>query len=85
MKIMARHRSLIKLPFLKLKINKGTIFNIFGFIIIGSSLISLVSFIKSFANKESGRILYQLNQILVSKFGGLSIIIPLILFIISKF
>ena len=83
MKIMARHRSLIKLPFLKLKINKGTIFNIFGFIIIGSSLISLVSFIKSFANKESGRILYQLNQILVSKFGGLSIIIPLILFIIS--
>jgi len=80
---MARHRSLIRLPFLKLKINKGTIFNIFGFIIFGSALIFLVSFIKSFANQTSGRILYQINQILVSEFGGLSIFIPLILLLLS--
>jgi len=83
MKNMARRKSLIRLPFLKLKINKGTIFNIFGFIIFGTGLISLVSFIKSFANQENGRILYQLNQILVSKFGGLSIFIPLILLLLS--
>ncbi|EKE13707.1 MAG: hypothetical protein ACD_12C00857G0002, partial [uncultured bacterium] len=69
MKNMARRKSLIRLPFLKFKINKGTIFNIFGFIIFGSALIFLVSFIKSFANLESGRMLYQLNQILVTKFG----------------
>lgn len=83
MKNMARRKSLIKLPFFKIKINKGTIFNIFGFIIFGSALIFLVSFIKSFANLESGRILYQLNQVLVAKFGGLSIFIPLILLLIS--
>jgi len=83
MKNMARRKSLIRLPFLKLKINKGTIFNIFGFIIFGAGLISLISFIKSFANQESGRILYQLNQILVSKFGGLSIFVPLILLLLS--
>ncbi|HEX7542808.1 MAG TPA: DNA translocase FtsK, partial [Patescibacteria group bacterium] len=80
---MARRKSLIKLPFFKFKINKGTIFNIFGFIIFGSALIFLVSFIKGFANQESGRKLYQLNQILVSKFGGLSIFVPLILLFLS--
>ncbi len=83
MKNMARRKSLFKLPFLKVKINKGTIFNIFGFIIFGSALIFLVSFIKSFANLESGRMLYQLNQMLVAKFGGLSIFIPLILLLVS--
>lgn len=83
MKNMARRKSLFKLPFLKIKINKGTIFNIFGFIIFGSALIFLVSFIKSFASLESGRMLYQLNQMLVAKFGGLSIFIPLILLLVS--
>jgi len=83
MKNMARRKSLIKLPFFKFKINKGTIFNIFGFIIFGSALIFLVSFIKGFSNQESGRKLYQLNQILVSKFGGLSIFVPLILLFLS--
>ncbi len=83
MKNMARRKTFFKLPFFKFKINKGAIFNIFGFIIFGSSLISLISFIKSFANQESGRILYQINQVLVSKFGGLSIFIPLILLLLS--
>lgn len=83
MKNMARHKSLFKLSFLKIKINKRTIFNIFGFIIFGSGLISLISFIKSFANEESGKILYLIHQILISKFGGLSIFIPLILLLLS--
>ncbi|VVA44085.1 DNA translocase FtsK [Candidatus Roizmanbacteria bacterium] len=83
MKNMARRKSLFKLPFLKIKINKGTILNIFGFIIFGSGLISLISFIKSFTNEETGRILFVINQILVSKFGGLSIFIPLILILLS--
>ncbi|MEK7522405.1 MAG: hypothetical protein AAB569_02420, partial [Patescibacteria group bacterium] len=80
---MARRKSLFKLPFLKLKINRGTIFNIFGFIIFGSALIFLVSFIRSFASQENGRMLYLLNQILITKFGGLSIFIPLILLLLS--
>ncbi len=76
---MARRKSIIRLPFLKFKINKGTIFNIFGFILIGVSLVSIISYAKNLSNQENGRMLYQLNQILVSKFGGLSIFIPLIL------
>ena len=83
MKNMARRKSLFKLPFFKIKINKGTLSHIFGFLIFGSGLIFLISFIKSLANQESGRILFQIHQILVSKFGGLSIFIPLILILLS--
>lgn len=80
---MARRRSLIKLPFLKFKINKKTIFNIFGFILVGLGLISLVSFAKNLANENTGRLLFQLNQFLISKFGGLSILLPFIIILIS--
>lgn len=83
MKNMARRKSLIKLPFFKIKINKATVFNIFGFIIFGSALIAFISFIKSFSDQSNGRILFQINQILVSKFGGLSIFVPLILLLLS--
>ncbi len=83
MKIMARRKSLIRLPFFKFKINKGTIFNIFGFILIGTSLVLIISYAKNLSNQENGRMLYQLNQILVSKFGGLSIFIPLILLLVA--
>lgn len=80
---MARRRSLIKLPFLKFKINKKTIFNIFGFILVGLGLISLVSFAKNLANENTGRLLFQLNQFLINKFGGLSILLPFIIILIS--
>ena len=80
---MARRKSIIRLPFLKFKINKGTVFNIIGFILIGISLVSMISYAKNLSNQENGRILYQLNQILVSKFGGLSIFIPLILLLVA--
>ncbi|MDO9027580.1 MAG: DNA translocase FtsK [Candidatus Roizmanbacteria bacterium] len=80
---MARHKSLIRLPFFKIKINKRTIFNIFGFILIGLALVSIISYAKNLSNQESGRMLFQLNQILVSKFGGLSIFIPLILLLVA--
>lgn len=80
---MARRRSLIKLPFLKFKINKQTIFNILGFILIGTALVSLISFAKNLANEDTGRILFKLNQIMVGKLGGLSIMLPFILIMIS--
>lgn len=80
---MARRKSIIRLPFLKLKINKGTIFNIFGFILIGISLILVISYAKNFSSQENGRILSQINQALVSKFGGLSIFIPLIILLMA--
>lgn len=80
---MARRKSLIRLPFLKLKINKQTIFNIIGFIIIGISFVLLISFLKNFSSEKDGRILYKINEFLVSKFEGLSIFIPIILLLFS--
>jgi len=83
MKNMARRKSLIRLPFLKLKINKNTIFNIFGFILIGSGLVFLLSYAKNIANEDSGKVLFKINQFFVGKFGGLSIIIPFIMILLS--
>lgn len=80
---MARTRTSFKLPFLKFKINKKTIFNIFGFLIIGFSLVLLASFWKQLANTTDGRLLPQINQFLIDKFGGLSILIPFILIFLS--
>lgn len=80
---MARRRSLIRLPFLKFKINRQTIFNILGFVFIGSGLISLVSFAKNLANEDTGIMLFKLNRFLVEKFGGFSILLPFIIIIFS--
>jgi S-DNA-T family DNA segregation ATPase FtsK/SpoIIIE len=55
--IMARRKSIIRLPFIKAKINSKTIFNIFGFIIIAASFILLISFVNMFAPGESGGVL----------------------------
>jgi len=68
---------------LKFKINKQTIFNILGFILIGVSLVSLVSFAKNLSNENSGRLLFSLNKFLTSSFGWLSIMLPFILILVS--
>ncbi|MCL4364251.1 DNA translocase FtsK [Patescibacteria group bacterium] len=80
---MARRKSLIRLPFFKFKINKQTIFNIFGFIVLGSALVSLISFAGNLANENSGVILFRLNNFLTNHFGGLSILLPFILILVS--
>ncbi|MCX7881272.1 MAG: DNA translocase FtsK [Patescibacteria group bacterium] len=80
---MPRKRRLVKIPFLKFKINKQTVFNIFGFLILTSGLVLLLSFFKGFSSENQGRILYYLNQGLKEKFGFLSIFIPFILIFIA--
>lgn len=80
---MARRRSLVKLPFLKLKINKQTIFNILGFVLVGAGLVTLLSFAKNLANEDTGIMLFKLNQFLISRFGGLSILLPFITIMVS--
>jgi len=75
---MAR-RKLLRLPFLKIKINRQTVFNLFGFLLIGVSAITGLSFINFFSSQNEGKILYQLNQLLVEKFAGLAVFIPLII------
>lgn len=81
--IMARRRSLIRLPFLKFKINKNTIFNVIGFLLIGVALVLLLSFAKNFSSEENGRLLFSVNNFLIFRFGTLSILIPFIIILIS--
>ncbi|MFZ6034967.1 MAG: DNA translocase FtsK [Patescibacteria group bacterium] len=80
---MARKRSLIKLPFLKFKINQGTIFNIIGFLFIGTGLVVLLSYATNLMPEGEGVILMQINEYITSRFGGLSILIPFILLMVS--
>ncbi len=78
---MARRKSIIKLPFIKFKINRQTIFNIIGFLLIGCALVMLLSYVKGFSADGSGVYLNKINDALVSRFGFLAIFIPFILFI----
>lgn len=80
---MARKKSLFKIPFLKFKINKQTVFNIFGFILIGTAVVFFIAYLKNFFGVSDGRILDKLNTILIGKFGGLAIILPFVLLLLS--
>src|SRR3990167_5900518 len=80
---MARRKTLVRIPFLKFKINKQTIFNICGFILIGISFVFLISYLKNFSGGSDGRLLFQINKILTRIFGGLAILLPFILLLFS--
>src|SRR3989338_946602 len=80
---MARRRSLIRIPFLKFKINKQTIFNIFGFLLIGTAFLFFISYLKNFLGGSDGRFLFLINKILMERFGGLAIFLPFILVLSS--
>lgn len=80
---MARKRSLVRLPFLKLKINKQTIFNIVGFMLVGTGLVFLLSYATNLMPEGQGIVLMQINEYIATRFGGLSILIPFILLMVS--
>lgn len=81
---MARRKSLIKIPFLKTKINSRTIFNILGFLVIAAAFILLISFVNMFApSPEGGVLLRRLNEALMGRFGAMSVLTPFILLLLS--
>ena len=82
---MARRKSLIKIPFVKVKINSKTIFNILGFFLIALALILLISYVNLFfpALGGGGVLLKRVNKTLMEKFGGLSILLPFVVFLIA--
>jgi DNA segregation ATPase FtsK/SpoIIIE, S-DNA-T family len=73
---MARRKTLIRIPFLKTKINSKTVFNIFGFLIVGFSFILLISFIHLFSPSDGGVLLKRINDALMMRFGILSLFVP---------
>lgn len=81
---MARRKSLIKIPFFKVKINSKTIFNILGFVGVAASFLLFLSFLHFIQTEETGgALLAQINEILVLNFGGISIFIPFIALLVS--
>lgn len=63
---MARRKSILKIPFIKFKINKNTFFNSIGFVIFGFAVILMMSFL------QNGEVLTLINVSLVEKLGGMA-------------
>lgn len=81
---MARRKSLLRLPFLKVKINRRTFFNIIGILLVAAGLIILISFFNSlFLDTEDGRILSKIGSEVGSRLGFMAILMPFLLFLIS--
>ncbi|MEN9328559.1 MAG: hypothetical protein RI947_1367 [Candidatus Parcubacteria bacterium] len=81
---MPRRKAKFKIPFFKFKINSKTIFNLLGFSGIAFGIIIILSFLNIFSPEEAqGRILFQVNQFIVAKFGGLSVFTPFVILLIS--
>ncbi len=70
---MSRHKKFFKLPFFKFKIQRNTSKTLIGLAIWAGAIFSLLSFF------QSGSTLILLNANLVRFFGGLSLVIPVIL------
>jgi S-DNA-T family DNA segregation ATPase FtsK/SpoIIIE len=80
---MSRRKKLIKLPFLKFKINRRTILNIIGFLLILTAVVLFLSFLKTFSIENNGKILSQINALMMAKFSGLAIFLPFIILLFA--
>lgn len=80
---MGRRRAIVRVPFLKLKINKKTIFNIFGFFLIGIGAIILISYFSFFSSMGGGRALSYINEFIREKFGGWGLLLPFLIFLFA--
>lgn len=79
-----RRKALLGIPFLRLRINNKTFFNLIGFLFIAAGAILLFSYLNFFsASGESGLLLNKINDFIVSRTGGFSILIPFLFFLLS--
>src|SRR3989344_7174707 len=80
---MARRKSILKIPFLKVKVDRKTFFNIIGFIFVGIAFIILISTLGFFSTEGEGEVLNNINELVCSNLGIMGIILPFILLLIS--
>lgn len=81
---MARRKSTITLPFFKAKVSKHIAFNVVGLVLIAAALLFLISFVTLFGSQpEEGKFLYSINQMLLIRFGILSIAVPFLLLMVA--
>lgn len=72
---MGRRKNILKLPFFKFKINKATLSNVVGFILVGIAVVLMLSFL------QKGEILTQINSELINKFGWMGFFSTIIIFL----
>lgn len=72
---MARKKRLIKLPFIKAKVNSRTVFLLFGLILILGGLLLLLSLLP-FGAAIDGKLLSAIRMFLVENFGVVSFFVP---------
>lgn len=83
---MPRRKSIIRIPFFKLKINRYTAYNIFGLLIFFFGSISLISFYQPLINENQGKWLFLLKKALDRFFGSfLAIYFSILLIFISLY
>jgi len=80
---MARRKSLIRIPFIRAKIDRKTVFNIIGFIILATAFIIFISTIGIFSSEDEGLILNRINSVFFENFGAIGTLVPIVLFLIS--
>ncbi len=79
-----RPKTFLGIPFLRLRINHKTFFNLIGFLLAALGAILLFSYLNFFsASGDSGRILNKLNNFIVDKTGIFSLLIPFLFFLLS--
>lgn len=79
---MGRRKKGFRLPFLT--INSKTALTLMGILLIMSGVVTILSFLNLFSpDGFNGRMLKEINTLLITKFGGLSIFIPFILILFS--
>lgn len=83
---MPRRRSIIRVPFFKTKLNRYTVYNIFGLLIFFFGVISLISFYQPLINENQGKWLFLLKQIIEKFFGSFfAVYFSFLLILISSY
>ncbi|OGK31378.1 hypothetical protein A3F29_01460 [Candidatus Roizmanbacteria bacterium RIFCSPHIGHO2_12_FULL_33_9] len=80
---MARRKSLLKIPFIRARVDRKTFFNIIGFIFVAIGFIILISTLGFFSTDGEGQVLNSINEIIYSNLGVMGLLLPFVLFLIS--
>lgn len=82
---MPRRKTLLRLPFLKIKLNKDTVFNIFGLIIFALGSFILLSYFPGVTENNQGYFLIKIKNLSERFFGPLSIFFSLLIIVFSTY
>lgn len=80
---MARKKSLIRIPFIKAKVNARTVFLLFGLILLLGGLLLLLSLLP-FGATVDGKLLSVIRIFLVERFGVVSFFVPTLIILAAS-